>query len=337
MSSAVKVGATVLRGVVEVLHHLVPKGESSMTVGLCVEKGTMVITCLQGCSYQATLPVESTGTFAHMSILYRDILPLMSGSDDIEVDFENDGVTFHTDLFSTYFRKSYGVVQKQPEPKGEFKQFTSSIYWSGLNRINKLTLDKMYNMPSPILIMANLAMQKYPNTWVQVRADGLPISGALDAQHVKLLLAFNAISVNMNEQGVLALKNKNAVMRIPYRPNNSQEKITKLLSDMTPICRFGGKGYLDRLRSMFKFATKEYCQITVHTEGLSTKTTNDGTEVVIKCGNTDSKVAGVVQLPVQLWLLLLRSVEDESAEILLGGGKICLRTVSLIIVTHVLS
>ena len=336
MSDGIEVSVSSLQKVFSILRTLVPKGDITTPVGFHVRDSVLKIICIQGCVYQATVDIENTEAIGNATVMFRDISPLLPNTGVLELSFQSTYLTVSGEGFSADFPAAFSVVEPYTFKNLTYKELSSSVFQSGFKTLTGIGLEKLYNKISPVAIWDSIALQKFPNVWVQVRANGLPISAVIDMMHIQLLMRFDPQQVSIAEANTLVFKNNNAVLQIPCKPINEKSSITDMLKDMRSISKFTIGSYMERLRSVIKFGSKEFCKIALHESGISTTVSHSNATVSITTGNIETRVESVFELPIQLWLTLLRGIGSESVEILYGGGKVCLRTPFTIIVTHVL-
>ncbi len=336
MSDGIVVSAASFTNILSTLRVLVPKGDTEMPIGVYVNNGVLTIVCTQGCVYQAEVEIDDITTVAETTVLYRDISTLVPMTGEVELEFNSTYMSIHGEGFDADFPAAFSVVEKYNFSEVTFVEITSSMYLSGLMTILGTGLERLYNKISRIMIWDSVAVQKFPNVWIQVRANGLPVEAVLDTSHVKLLTQFSPTKVSISDASTLVFSNKTATLQLPCRPVQDKTKITELMSDMTPVSQFNISSYLEKLRSAVRFGAKEHCKIALHSSGIRTILSHSNVSVKVSMGDIHSDVVGVFELPIQLWLSLLRGIGSENVEVLYGGNKVCLRTPFTIIVAHVL-
>lgn len=336
MSELLEVDASVLRKVFINLSSLLPKGTNTMPVGVHIKSGTVTIVALQGCVYQAEVPTTDLDAIHDVTIMYHDISPLLVGCNRIEFEVTPSSLIVNGEDFSVEFPFGYSSVAVQNFSNVSFKELNNYAYLDSFKKLISMNLDKLYNVASPIIILGDVALQKYGNTWVQVRTTGLSVNATVDLDHIRLLLKFVPTGVCISTPNTLLFKNKYSVLQLPCKRNIDSSLITDLMKDMTEPVTVNVKSYLERVKNIAKLESKQHCNIIVCEKGLKTTVTNAQSTVSVSTGDASSKVQKVVQLPMQLWLSCLRGLDADVIQILTGGDKICLRTQSVIIVTHAL-
>lgn len=336
MSSVVKVHASDLKRAVSAMAPLFPKGTSSMPIGIYMSNGELKIVCVQGAVYQASVHVDDEIAIGNISVLYHDISPLIPSSGEMSLEFTPTGLSIAGYGLEAELPVSYGVVEEQDFSGYKYTDIAGSSYTEGLKNMLSMNLDKMYNTIAPIHILNGISLQRLPNVWVQARSAGLTFSAVLDVEHVKLLLRFDPKQVCTDVTGTLIFRNSTGILQLPCNRCNDESKITELMSDLGNPVKLQIGHYLEQVKQIAKVDSKSHCKITLYESGLKTTVDYERTSVSVSVGNTQSKVLQVCHFPIQVWLTFLRGLGSELVEILVGGGKICLRTQSMVIVARVL-
>lgn len=337
MSELLKVDTSSLKNTLANLSNLFPKGSQSMPIGIHIRKGVMTIVCIQGCIYQADVMVDDTDFVADVTILYHDITPLMHKCVNVFFDITSTSLIMIGDNFEAEFVFGYSSVEVQKFNNILFKKIPNTQHLlMGLNSIIRMNLSKQYGKISPIHILGDVSLQKYGNTWVQVRTTGVPIDATIDYEHVKLLMKFMPLEVFTDFNNTLIFKNNYAILQIPCKKNFDKTLITDLMTDMSNCVTVDIENYIERVKNIAKLDSKQRCRIVIHDNGLSTSVNYENTNVRVSTGNISTEVLSVVELPIQLWLSFLNGLDSTRIQILTGGDKICLRTQYVIIVTHAL-
>lgn len=332
--SAVSVRAQDLQACLSQIVPLVPKGTMYVPLGLHVHNNLLVVTCLQGCVFQSHIPVDSNEIMS-ASIMYRDVTPLLPRSGDVTLKFATNFLELAASGVSVSFSSSYSVVAEQEFEEYDYTDMLSEDYLYNLRTLLGMNLDSIYKAVKPIHSYGKVSLLKFPNTIVQVRTSGLPINCTLDAEHVKLLLRFRPTKVH-RDGFMITFLNNSAVLQLPCKDNVDGNNFTDMLTDLGEPIVLNIDGYLEKVRNLSKALPKGKCTIVVHKEGVNTKLSADNTHANVSVGDAHSEVLQVVSLPTQIWLAFLKALGNSKIQILVGGGKLCLRNNSLVILTRVL-
>lgn len=333
--SAVTVDQRELKAVLESLTPLFPQGSKEIPLGFHFEDTQLTIVCIQSVVYQAVLETDLPLN-TYCTIMYNNVAPLLEKSDTVSLEVTPVSLCMSGGDFSIEFPFGYSNVAKQDVPEDGYNPMASTMFYNGFRTILNIGLEKLYKLDPSIILNHDVAIQKFPNVWVQVRTPGLPICTTIDRSHLKLIQNFGPRAVCDSVPGVLTFMNANAVLQIPCKAMNSEGSITDILADMTSTVTLHIGNYYERLVSATRVNTKANCRISIRDDGIITVIQNSGIQVSLSCGTNDGTFLDTVSLPLQLWLAFLKGIETDTFQILLGGDKICLRTQSLIIVTHVL-
>lgn len=336
MSAVLTVKASDLNKAISAINPLFPKGSAAIPIGLYVRKGHLKIVCLQGVVYQADIPVDDDFADYSATIMYYNITPLLPSSGELYLEFTPVSVILTGDGVEAEFSFGYSIVAEQNFSGLVFTSVSSSTYLDSFSHLLNLGLDKLYGLISPVVVMGDVSLQKFPNTWVQVRSNGLPFNATLDIEHVRLITKFMPTQVCTSIPNTLVFKNATSVLQVPCKNNVDNKKITELMSDMGDPIQINIKYYLERIRSMIKVDSKTHCKISIYNTGIKTTVAHENTSISISAGKTDGEVIKVCHLPIQVWSSLLKGLSAETIQILIGGDKLCLRTTTMIIVTRVL-
>lgn len=336
MSAIVNVKAYDLKRVFESINPLFPSGSKEIPIGISLRNGKLTIVCLQGVVYQATIPVDEPDVTGDATILYYNILPLIPTDGKIQLQLTPNNLQLVSEDFEAQFPFGYSVVAVQDFPNLVYANIPGVAYLDGLRHLTRLNLDKLYSINSPIVVVNNMSLQKFPNTWIQVRTNGLPFSATLDTDHVKLIEKFEPHEVSISIPNSLVFKNENSILQVPCRPNVDSTLITSLMEDMGDPITISLEKYLDKIRNMSKINSKAHCKIAIYSTGVKTSIQHEGTTVSVATENLSGDVLKVFHFPIQLWITFLRGLGGTTAQILCGGDKICLRTATMIIVSRVL-
>jgi len=336
MSSVVRLKASNLRKVLTTIKPLFPKSTTEIPLGLQMSNGKLNIVCLQGLVFQSTIPVDDVLALNTATILYHDISTLLPSEGDIDIEFTPTHIYVYAKDFDVKFPVGYSVVEEQDFSKLAFSSINNSGFVEGFSRLLNMNLEKLMNQVSPIVVRNGLALQRFHNIWVQVRTTGLTFNAVLSTDHIKLLNKFVPSEVCTSIPGTLVFRNSTGILQLPCKPDNDTSKVTELMNDLGEPVNLHIRSYLERVKQIAKLDTKAHCNITLYKEGLKTTVSNNQVELSVKLGNTEHDVLQVCKLPIQLWITLLRGLDADIIQVLIGGGKICLRTGSTVILARVL-
>lgn len=338
MSTVITLPNKKLYGVLLDLSGMFPKGSAEMPIGIHVKNGKFKVVCLQGIVYQATLDLDDEYFDINIdtTILYHDICVMLDKDSSTDISFEPTVVSFTGYDFQADFQLGYSSVEEQHFDDVIYKDITNQSYVEGLKTLNKAGLDKLYKLFEPVIIDNDIALQKYPNTWIQVRAIGLSFEAVLDIEHTKLLTKFKPSAYSDDLAGSILFKNNRAILQLPAKNNNSTGNILDLMKDFDTCVTLDIEKYVERIRAASKITTAPHCKITVFEKGLKTTIRQNNSEVSVSTGNTSGLVKKVCHIPLLVWMTFLKCLDAKIIQVLTGGDNLCLRTQSTIIVTRAL-
>lgn len=332
--SAVNVNARDLQACLSQITPLVPKGTLYVPLGLHVHDNLLVITCLQGCVFQSHIPIGSDEVMS-ISVMYRDVTPLLPGSGEVTLEFATNFLELTASGISVSLYNSYSVVQEQKFEEYVYTDILHDDYIYNLRTMLGMNLDNIYKAVKPVNVYDKVALLKFPNTIVQVRTTGLPINCVLDVEHIKLLLRFRPTKV-CRDGYLLTFLNDNAVLQLPCKDNVDKNTFVDMLEDLGEPVSINIDGYLDKVRNLSKALSKGKCTVVIYSDGITTKLFADNTNASVSIGNMSTEVIKVLNIPTQIWLSFLKAMGNSNIQVLVGGGKLCLRNNSVVILTRVL-
>jgi len=335
MSTVLSIDSRELIDSIYMLSTMFPKGSSEIPVGFNLKDKYLTITCLQGCVYMNRFFVDTDDTF-DITVLYRDLSPLIHHNMSLSIEHTPIGLTITGDNFTAEFQTGYSTVQVQTFGKLVFKDIVNNLYKDTLKDLWSMNLEKLYNITSPIIIRGDIAIQKYPNTWVQVRTTGLPFSAVLDIEHVKLMVKFNAESVSTDVPGTLIFKNRTAMLQIPCKVDNDTTSTDELLKKVGAPHDLHLNNYVDMVRQAAKLDNKSVADVVLYDNGIKTRVGTSNTMLSISDGNTNTEPLLICSYPIQLWLTFLKLISNVHSQALFGDDILCLRTTTILILTRVL-
>ena len=337
MSAIINIKGTDLHDVLFDISPLIPSGSTEVPIGFHLIGDTLTIVCVAGCVYQSELSVNNEdNTEAHCTVLYHDITAVLHTKEELQLEFMPVGLSITGSDFDITLPMGYSVVDIQEVPVKEFKAIPNQGYLEGFKTLTHVGLDKLFKVNEPVIVNKDISIQKYPCVWIQTRTIGLPFEAVLDMAHIKLLTRFKPTHVSDDRPGTLVFKNEHSVLQLPAKVNNTTESFVSLIEDMKDTVQLDITHYVDRIKAATKTDSKSHCKVTLYAGGIKTSVSHNKIEMALKCGNTSSDVVTVFSMPLQLWLTMLRCLDSDVIEILAGGQKICLRTLTTAIVAHVL-
>lgn len=334
--SAITVKCSDFLRLIRPLKPLFPKGTSDMPIGMYVRDSHLRVTCVQGCVYQAEIPIDDALAIASATVIYKDISDLVPTSGELTVEFANVCVEVTGSNLELVLPIGYSVVEEQDFTKLVFSSIDTSMSRDGLNRIIGMGLEKLYGVISPISIKENVSLQRFQNIWVQTRTIGLGFESLLDTEHIKLILNFGPTQFCRDSKKSLVFKNSIGYLQVPCSSDNDKSVITELMQDLGDPITLVITNYLDKVRQISKLNVKAQCKVVIYEKGLKTVISQNNITIGVATGDTQTKVLSTCSLPISLWVTMLKGLDAETIQVLVGGGKICLRTQYIIILARAL-
>lgn len=338
MSTILDIQTEELHEALRPLSKLFPKGSKTVPIGLHVEDGELTVVCQQGLVYQAILDAGNTVAVAHATILYFDITSLLTGDVDsmTHICFEVNHVKVYNEVFSIVLQHGYSVVDKVTYINNSMNRIAQDMYLNGIKSLAGMKLNNLYHMQTPICIINNVMLQKFPNTWVQVRADGLNIRAIIDLEHLQLLSVFKPEFVSDVNGGIITFKRKKSILRIACKPLQDSDKITAMMDELNKPVPIKLGRYADNIATLLKYESHITCQVALYATGLCTTVNSNGVTFSASTGEASGELIKVFHYPADVWYAFLRVLGVDRIEILYGGDKVCLRSSLAVIVTRVL-
>lgn len=336
MFTVVSVDAYKLRKCLQYLAPMFPKGTTEITIGLNLSKGKLTLTCTTGCVLQAIFDVDSQDTATATVIYYTTIGSFLPGEKNINIEFLPTGVILSGDGFEVTLPMGYSTVTTYDfGDVKNVKEITTKAYQENLNTLLSMNLDKLYSKVKPVTIYENLAVIKYPNTWVQTRSTGLSFVGSLDPDHVKLLCKFEPKRLSAADANSLWLQNDVATLRLPCNTNCEENNFASMLDKLGEPVTVSITGFVEKLRNAAKCDPKGSTKIALYPEGFKASLGAGNVSMSIKVGDCSDSVIAVMHIPTQMLLAFTKAMGSGTVQILYGGDLLCLRNQSMVILTRV--
>lgn len=337
MSTVLEVKASDIRKCFQELSMLIPKGAKELPVGISLQAGNLHVISTTGCVYIHSIDVDDTLSMEYVTILFHNVAALLSNEkDNVTLDFSPIGLTITGETFEVDFKKGYSVVEEPTFNDISFKGMQDSGWDNNLNKLIGMNLEKVYSAIRPITFYSDVAVQKYPNTWVQVRTLGIKDSMLLDTDHVRLLTHFNPTMYAKVGKDSMLFCRGNSFLQLPIKEVTSSNLVLDMMKDLGDPVTITLGHYLEQLRNVAKVSSRAQCKVTITEKGISTTVTEDGASISTHTGDIHAKVLKVFNIPIAVWITFLKALGTDSIQILVGGEKLCLRNHSMIILTRVL-
>lgn len=327
-----------LRDCLSNLLPLFDKGSAIIPVGLKIQNNELTVICNNKCSFKDIIPVECDESgYAEVVIQYKNIIDYLPNIGSVEFEINNRGLFINHPDVSLTLPAGYSEYKELNISGLEFKPIVSTGYLSGLRCLLNFNLSSITKMEKPITVYQQLSVIKYPQLVAQTRTLGLPFSGVFTPDLINLMVKFQPTEVCDDNPACVTLKRNKAYLQIPREVVNADNNFMSYMTDLQNPIQLNFEGLNDKLRCMAKLGTGLECHVTIHEKGLSCSVLKEGTSITSKIGDCSSGVSHVFKIPLSIWNICVRALDSDTAQILYGGGKVCLRTQSIIIITRVTS
>lgn len=317
---------------------LFPKGSKTIPIGVEVIGNMMTLTCTQGCFYQTILDVNNLDNASHQAtILYCNILDFIPTVGDVRLTFSPAGLRLFGEGFDITLPNGYSLVKTIDFPTEDYTPITTGSYIPGLKNLVDMNLSGIYMYEKPITIYRNTAVLKYPNLYAMVKTDSLPFYGVITPEHAKLLCRFGGTSVNDKEPESLIFRRGTSILEIPRKTVNEENNFLSLMEGLSEPININFDSYLERLRTMAKIGEKGHCKLTLFEDGLKTSVNANSIVLADAIGKCGGKLLHVFELPLSMWVMLVKAAGSGQVQILYRSDVVCLRTQSIIMLIRVLA
>lgn len=337
MSARCLVRANDLSSCFHDINPLIPKGAKDMAVLFELKGSTLTIAHTTGCVYKSELAVSNPENSIETAIvMYKNLSDFIPNNGEIDIEIEAFGITLSDEDFTIQLPRGYSEIHLPDFPDVSYTTIETNTFTQGLLDLLNLGLANLYSVDKPIHVYGDISVLKYPNMQAQARTQGLPFKGLITPEHAKLLARFHPQEFYTDGTETLYMRKQGAYLVLPIQPLIEDNNFLNLMSRVDNPVTLSFDKYVDQVRSMAKLGKKLVCTITIYSDGILTKASADNVSIEAKTNVIGGEVLKVVQLPIDLWLALLKVVGNGKAQILYGEDCICLRTYSIILLVRAL-
>lgn len=323
MSAVVTLTAQEAKELFGTLSYLVPSKSEATPIGLQLSNNRLRLTLNNGYIAAYEKEVSSIDEW-ESTFLYQDSYAFITGEEGITLECDDYGVSLLSETCECVFPNAYSVVGTVDFHEYEFKQMPS-IDISEIRSLLKLNLEKIYKMTYPVYIRDGIAIVKYPSFYAQARVLE-PFSGiSLSLAHWGIIDKFAPTTYSQWNSQCLVIGKGSWTVMLPCTTSNQENNFMPLLEDMSPVFQMNLHNYAESIRILARVKGVEYCDLTIYPHGLRTTARYGNTSTAVRYGNVDDSLIGTYSLPINVWIAMLNAIGDSTAELLLGGGKLCLR------------
>lgn len=323
MSATIDLSAADARELFGTLSILVPSKTEATPIGLQLTNNKLSLTFNNGfiASYEKLVSCEDEWSTTFM---YQDIHSLLTYEENVIIICDQYGITVSTSEFECVLPIAYSEIGYQ-----NFDEYTihdmPEMESSAIKLILKLGLEKLYRTTYPVYVRNGIAIIKYPSFYAQVRLTEPFDSISMSLTHWSIIEKFRPTAYSQDNPKCLMVRNGAWTLMIPCTSSQQDNNFMKLLDDMNVIFKMSLHDYADSVRTISRVKGTDYCDVTVFQNGMKTTTHNANISTSLLYGDTSSEMVSTFALPISVWLAMLTAIGDTTAELMLGGGKLCLR------------
>mgnify|MGYP002508020477 CR=1 FL=1 len=323
MSAIINILADDARDLFGTLSQLLPSKTEAVPIGLQLRNSVLSLTLNNG--YVATYckDVNSSDEW-ETTFMYQDTHPILTYGDDMTIECDQTGITLTSTYCECSFPVAYSTLSKLDFDNYNFIQM-ESVKESPIRIFGKLGLERIYKTTYPVYVRDNIAIVKYPSFYAQVRVPE-PFHGiSLSLAHIALVEKFKAESYSQENPQMLILRRGPWTVALPCTTSMQGNNFIELLDGMRSAMKMSFKDLLDSVRVLSRVKNTDYCTIVIYDGGIRTTVSNSNVTTSLQFGDTTADPVSTFTIPISVWIMMLNAVGDTTAEILLGGGKLCLR------------
>lgn len=332
MSKVAVMRSTPLLHVLQDISSLLPKGSTTLPIGIVVRDREIQFTTSSGIAYTTSIGAEDTIPVS-VTVLYSPLEPFIEPDSKITLDIGTQNVTLSSGNFRAALDLAYSTVEPLSIPKDAVWQRLGNFAHAvpGLKTLTSTGLSTYYKKEQPVSVYKDVSAIFYPNVRLQVRTPNLSFQSVLPAEHCKLLMRFLPEEYCIHEDWIF-FKRDATLLVLPYRPVTSGNLIPDIVRAMSaPVTLQMGK-YADKIKALSKL---KYLRLTIvmYTDGIMTQSFGKGTAINIPVGDVSGLPLSSFIVPTDLWYMCIRMLKSDTYQVLFNKeGLICLRTQSETIV-----
>ena len=336
MSKVAIVNSSDILPVLKTIGWLIPKGSSSVPVGVHIVGRRVSFVVDGSVSYVAHVPcIESTPL--SVTVLFQPVEDFIPSNDSVVLTSNSQGLELATTDFSITFEMAYSVVDYtdliEATKWREFENVESAIY--GLRTLVSSGLAAFYKKDRPIQIYGDVSCLSYMNVVVQTRTIGLPFAASMSMEMCKLFIKFKPDSYNLAD-GWLKLRAGSSALALPCKSNTGKNDVPSYIAAMSgPVTLDAGK-YYDKICAIAKMKYQRL-SISLYTDGMVTRADGKNATLRVPLGNPSGTPVVSFIVPTDLWSICTKLLKSKRFQMLYDKeGLICLRTAEEIILLRAL-
>jgi len=315
---------------------LIPKGQTTVPLRVQLKGGKLSFLVRGTCTYHAAISV-STDEVADVTVNFLEVSEYIPVDATVDVEIAgSSGIRIESNAVCLILVPAYSTVDDIDLPDCSWKSLENSSLLIALHTLAGTGLEGLYKTSPPLEMFGNLALLKYPNIYVQMRAPDLGMSVAMTQECAKYVHKFAPSSYALLSNDTLVFKKYETLLYVPVKCINSGTTCKDLIPEGGVSLRLDLDGFLSRLSALRKL-NADRCGISLYNKGLTVSVSVDMSSITTSVGDRESGFLASFMLPMQLAYICFRLLGNSLCEILYKEGVLCLRTPTLVIVVHVLS
>lgn len=330
------VSARVLRAITADAKMLIPKGQSSVPLRVQLKSGELSFLIRGTCIYRASLEVD-TDEVADVTVNFIEVSDYIPTEGILNVEIAgNNGVRIESSAVSLIMVPAYSTVEDIDSTDYSWVSLDNSSIVTALHTLSSTGLEEMYKSSPPVEMFSGLALLKYPNIYVQMRAPNVGASIAITQECARYIQRFAPKEYAMVSNDTIAFKKYNTILYVPVKIITGGTTCKDVIPVDGVSLKLNLDGFLPKVSAMRKLSVDK-CGISLYKEGMTVTVTSNLSSITTPLGNRSSEYLASFMLPMQLAYICFKLLGNAYCEILYKEGVLCLRTPTLVIVVHALS
>lgn len=313
---------------------LIPKGEKSIPVRVTVSDGVLSLLVRGVCTYTTSIKVDSDES-VDVTVNYMSIAEYIDSSAVSTLEVTPSGLKFESEGFTSFMVPAYSTIDSLEMPEVEFKSLENSSLVSAMHTLASSGLDGLYKKSVPIEVYNGIAILKYPNIMVQLRAPVMDIKFAMTTECARIVQSFAPKEYAVVSSDTIAFKSYNSILLVPIKIVPDGISVKDVIYEDGFKLRFDTEGFLNKLSTLRKLGI-DRSEIILNENSVTVRNSVSMSSIEITLGN-GGKYVTAFNLPTELLYIIFRLVGNAFAELVYKEGVLCLRTQTIAIATHVLS
>lgn len=324
-----------MRGIVNDIKPLIPKGQATMPLRISLSGGILSFTVRGVCNYESKVKVD-TDDVAEVTVTYINIADYIKSNSECELDVTNNGMQISCADFSSFMVPAYSVLEELKLPDIQYKSIENSSLVTALNTLSGTGIDGFYRKSSPIEVYERLAILKYPNIYVQLRAPDMDSSFAITQDCAKIISLFNPKEYAIASSDTVVFKKYDTLLAVPIKLVQPGVSVKDVIKENSYSLKLDVGEFTGKIGTLRKLKV-DRADVVLKKAGISATVSAQMSKITVSTGDAESDYVASFALPVDLLHICFRLLGDSLAEILYKEGILCLRTPNIAIAVRVLA